>query len=150
MIGRSHYGLGLIQFGKKELPENLRYTFLNYLNYRCTAIFSGMPRVIADGDEFTLSVSKERLKELIKQYFGNYTKQEAERIRALYVQRCEKSIGDYSLSDSNALLLKKFKPVGSCKRKKKAIKPASFIPLTPSELYNIKVDPTHINLESVC
>lgn len=109
-----------------------------------------MPRIIVNRDEYTLSKSREDLKELLKSYYGNYTKEEAERIRKLYYTQCD-SMSDYSLTDGNALLLKKFKPIGKCSniKKKPPLKHASFIHLTPSELHNIKVIPTNVHLESV-
>lgn len=96
-----------------------------------------------------LSPSQEYIKETLKSYYRQYTKEEASRLRDLYDKSCH-ALSDYDLTNPTKLLLDKVKCPVSCDFKKKtSIKNAAFISLTPSELYNIDVIPRRMRIDWV-
>lgn len=100
-------------------------------------------------DEYTLSVSKEDLKYRNQAYYKEFTRDEAEKLKKRYIEMCKNS-SDYDITNSNKILWTNFKP-HDYQTKKEPLTPKkpSFIPLTPSELYNIIVTPFMIQLEGI-
>lgn len=112
-------------------------------------MFARIPRARCMTDEYTLTASQEQLKSCNKSYYQQFTKKEAERLRKLYCQMCSEP-SDYSITNQKKLLWDNFKPLGNQSRKESALaKKAAFIPLTPSQLYNVSVIPLMIQLEGV-
>lgn len=112
-------------------------------------MFAGMPRNNVERDEYMLSHSQEDIKENLKGYYRQYTKEEASRLRDLYDKSCH-AVSDYILTNPTKLLLDKMTCPVSCKTKTKtSVKKAAFISLTPSELYNIDVIPRRIRMDWV-
>lgn len=100
-------------------------------------------------DEYTLSSSEEELRKRNRDYYQQYTREEAERLRKQYKAMC-KQVSDYDITNSKKCLLTDFKPHGyKIKKEIPLLKKPSFIPLTPSELYNITVTPFMIQLEGI-
>lgn len=110
-----------------------------------------MPRHFTPADEYTLSPSGQRLKHQTMEYYNRYTREEGERLRKLYYSMCVKaSKSDYTVTNPHKLLLSNMKLPKECELKQdKVVKGASFISLTPVQLYNIDVSPRTIKLHCV-
>lgn len=108
-----------------------------------------MPRLRCMNDEYTLSKSEEELKKRNRDYYHQYTKEEAEKLRKQYKAIC-KQVSDYDITNSKKSMLTDFKPHGyQSKKEIPPLKKPSFIPLTPSELNKITVTPFMIQLEAI-
>lgn len=117
--------------------------------YRIKTIFARIPRNRSMKDQYTLSNSEEELRKRNRDYYQEYTRTEAQKLRNLYKDKC-KQVSDYDTTNPKKIFFTDFKPQ-SYKDKEVALttKKPSFIPLTPSELYNISVFPFIIQLEGI-
>lgn len=112
-------------------------------------MFARIPRTHSFRDQYTLTPSEEELRRRNRAYYEHYTREEAEKLKKLYIKACREE-SDYDISNPKKILWEGFRPHGYQAKKEAPLqKLPSFIPLLPRELKNITVTPFMIQLEGI-